>query len=82
MLIPTQSPASPLGTTSTSAPTALSSSALVPLVYWYGHAEGRQNSLLLDRLIRNLGENVNSRQENDPIGEIFPPFSVAFACPG
>ncbi|KAH8117202.1 Clp1-domain-containing protein [Phellopilus nigrolimitatus] len=69
MPIPTQTPASPLGSTATSAPTALSSAALLPLVYWYGQSEVRQNPLLLDRLIRNLGENVNSRQDNDPIGK-------------
>ncbi|KAI5124303.1 hypothetical protein M0805_008911 [Coniferiporia weirii] len=67
MPIPTQSPASPLGTTVTSAPTALSSSALLPLVYWYGHPEGRQNPLLMDRIIRNLGENVNSRHDGNPL---------------
>ncbi|KAL5490182.1 CLP1 [Sanghuangporus weigelae] len=67
--IPTQTPANPLGSTATSAPTALASSALVPLVYWYGHAEVRQNPLLLDRLIRNLGENVISRHDNDPLGK-------------
>ena len=74
MQIPTQTPANPLGSTATSAPTVLSSSALLPLVYWYGHAEARQNPLLLDRLIRNLGENVTSRQDNDPLGE-FPPLT-------
>ncbi|THH06497.1 hypothetical protein EW145_g4045 [Phellinidium pouzarii] len=68
MPIPTQSPANPLGSTVTSAPTALSSGALLPLVYWYGHAEVRQNPLLMDRLIRNLGENVNSRHLGDSLG--------------
>ncbi|EJD05703.1 Clp1-domain-containing protein [Fomitiporia mediterranea MF3/22] len=66
--IPTQTPANPLGSTATSAPAALSSSALLPLVYWYGHAEARANPLLMDRLIRNLGENVTSRQDNGPTG--------------
>ncbi|KAA1469407.1 hypothetical protein DENSPDRAFT_835025 [Dentipellis sp. KUC8613] len=64
----TASPASPLGTAATSAPTTLSSNALVPLVYWYGHAETRRNPLLMDRLIRNLGENIRERSELDVAG--------------
>ncbi|KAG7448081.1 uncharacterized protein BT62DRAFT_930162 [Guyanagaster necrorhizus] len=66
--LPTSSPANTLGTAATSAPTSLSSNALLPLVYWYGHPETRKNPLLMDRLIRNLGENVRERQENDPRG--------------
>lgn len=65
--VPTQTPANPLGFSATSAPTALSSSALLPTVYWYGHAEARQNPLLLDRLIRIMGESVITRQDRDPI---------------
>ncbi|KAK0211107.1 Pre-mRNA cleavage complex II protein Clp1-domain-containing protein [Desarmillaria ectypa] len=66
--LPTSSPANILGTAATSAPTSLSSNALLPLVYWYGHQETRKNTLLMDRLIRNLGENVRERQDNDPRG--------------
>lgn len=68
MPIPTQSPANPLGSTITSAPTTLSSSALLPIVYWFGHAEVRRNPLLMDRLIRNLGENVMARHDVDNQG--------------
>ncbi|KAI0006202.1 Pre-mRNA cleavage complex II protein Clp1-domain-containing protein [Russula compacta] len=57
----TASPANPLGSAATSAPTVLSSNALLPLVYWYGHPEIKRNPLLMDRLIRNLGENVMER---------------------
>ncbi|KAF7975848.1 hypothetical protein HWV62_8421 [Athelia sp. TMB] len=64
--LPTCSPANPLGSAATSAPTALSSNALLPLVYWYGHNEVKRNPLLLDRIIRNLGENVNEKWEGDP----------------
>ncbi|KAI0273413.1 Pre-mRNA cleavage complex II protein Clp1-domain-containing protein [Gloeopeniophorella convolvens] len=64
----TASPASPLGSAATSAPTITSSNALLPLVYWYGHPEIKRNPLLLDRLIRNLGENVTERHDLDPEG--------------
>ncbi|TFK76189.1 Clp1-domain-containing protein [Pluteus cervinus] len=63
--IPTYSPASPLGSVATSAPTALASNALVPLVFWYGHAETKKNPLLMDRLIRNLGGHIDDRYLND-----------------
>lgn len=64
--IATASPANPLGSAATSAPTALSSNALIPLSYWYGHAETKRNPALLDRLIRNLGENIRERDDDDP----------------
>ena len=66
--IPTQTPANPLGSTTTSAPAALSSTSLLPLVYWFGHDEVRQNPRLMERLIRNLGENVTARHQKDQIG--------------
>lgn len=66
--IPTQTPATPLGSTITSALTALSSTSLLPLVYWYGHAEVRQNPRLMEHLIRNLGENVTARHKKDLLG--------------
>ncbi|KIY70120.1 hypothetical protein CYLTODRAFT_488383 [Cylindrobasidium torrendii FP15055 ss-10] len=68
--IPTCSPSNVLGTASTSAPTVLSSNALLPLGYWYGHAEVSRNPLLLEQLINNLGENVKQRQKNDELGSI------------
>lgn len=40
----------------------------MPLSYWYGHAETKRNPALLDRLIRNLGENIRERDEDDPEG--------------
>ncbi|KAI0053854.1 Clp1-domain-containing protein [Auriscalpium vulgare] len=64
----TASPAHPLGNAATSAPTTLTSNALLPIVYWYGHSETKRNPLLLDRQIRNLGENVNERHEVDAEG--------------
>lgn len=66
--LPTCSPANPLGSAATSAPTALSSNALLPLLYWYGHVEAKRNPLLIDRLIRNLGENINDKYEVDAEG--------------
>lgn len=68
--LPTCSPANPLGSAATTAPTALSSNALLPLVYWYGHTETKRNPMLLDRLIRNLGENINQKFDADPEGEL------------
>lgn len=66
--LPTCSPASPLGSAATSAPTTLSSNALLSLVYWYGHLETKTNPLLMDRLIRNMGENVNEKYDIDAEG--------------
>ncbi|KAJ6502225.1 Pre-mRNA cleavage complex II protein Clp1-domain-containing protein [Mycena sanguinolenta] len=63
--LPTCSPASPLGAAATSAPTALSSNALLPLAYWYGHAETKRNPLLVERVIRNIGENINDKYQVD-----------------
>lgn len=68
--IPTASPANTLGTAATTAPMTLSSNALLPLAYWYGHSETKKNPLLMDRLIRNLGENINERFELDAEGII------------
>ncbi|KAF5386906.1 hypothetical protein D9615_001595 [Tricholomella constricta] len=68
--LPTSSPANPLGSAATSAPTSLSSNALLPLVYWYGHAETKRNPLLMDRLIRNLGDNVNDKYDFDTEGKV------------
>ncbi|KAI6127761.1 Pre-mRNA cleavage complex II protein Clp1-domain-containing protein [Pisolithus croceorrhizus] len=64
--IATASPVNPLGSAATTGPTVLASNALSPLTYWYGHSEVKRNPLLLDRLIRNLGENVTERHCNDP----------------
>ncbi|KAF7363717.1 mRNA cleavage and polyadenylation factor CLP1 [Mycena sanguinolenta] len=62
----TCSPASPLGAAATSAPpTALSSNALLPLAYWYGHTEAKRNPLLVERVIRNIGENINDKYQVD-----------------
>jgi polyribonucleotide 5'-hydroxyl-kinase len=66
--LPTSSPASPFGSSATSAPTSLSSNALLPLVYWYGHLETKKNPLLMDRILRNMGEAVWARWEGDHIG--------------
>jgi hypothetical protein len=60
---------------------ALASNALLPLVYWYGHPEITRNPLLMDRLIRNLGENMNDRFEHYPEGVLsilWDPLSMGF----
>ncbi|KAH0830677.1 hypothetical protein J3R83DRAFT_2132 [Lanmaoa asiatica] len=64
--IGTASPANPLGSAATSAPTALPSNALVPLTYWYGHPDTKSNPQLFDRLIRNLGINLVERHDVGP----------------
>ncbi|KAJ7905838.1 Clp1-domain-containing protein [Mycena olivaceomarginata] len=56
--LPTCSPGSPLGAAATSAPTALSSNALIPLAYWYGHAETKRKSTLDRTDHPHLGENI------------------------
>ncbi|KAG8811709.1 Cleavage polyadenylation factor subunit clp1 [Serendipita sp. 399] len=63
--LPTSSPANPLGITATSAPTALSSSKLTPLVHWYGHTDVRKNPQLIEHLIRVLNEECQERLEID-----------------
>ncbi|KAH9833021.1 Pre-mRNA cleavage complex II protein Clp1-domain-containing protein [Rhodofomes roseus] len=63
--IQTSTPATTLGCAASSAPTHLTSNALLPLAYWYGHAETKRNPLLMDRLIRNLGDNVAERWDHD-----------------
>jgi polyribonucleotide 5'-hydroxyl-kinase len=63
--IMTFSAANPLGLTASSAPTTLGSSALNPLVYWFGHLELRRKVMLMERLIRNLGDNVLERGRLD-----------------
>ena len=65
----TSTPAHTLGRAATTAPTHMASNSLLPLAYWYGHAEVKRNPLLLDRLIRNLGENVWDRHEDDTQGK-------------
>lgn len=65
MPIPTSSPENPLGSSATSAPTALTSSALLPLVYWFGHVETRRNSKLMEKLMQTLAKKVNQRLQND-----------------
>lgn len=67
MQITTSSPANPLGSSATSAPTALTSSALLPLVYWFGNLEMKKNPLLMDKMIQNLARDINERLDSDPI---------------
>lgn len=64
----TSTPAHTFGCAAASAPTHMQSNSLLPLAYWYGHEETKRNPLLLDRLIRNLGENISDRLEDDPQG--------------
>ena len=66
----TSTPAHTLGRAASTAPTHMASNSLFPLAYWYGHAEIKRNPLLLDRLIRNLGENVWDRLEDDAVGKL------------
>ncbi|VDB82835.1 unnamed protein product [Peniophora sp. CBMAI 1063] len=68
--LPTASPANPLGNTATSSPSTLATNALLPLVYWYGHSDTKRNPLLLERLIRNLGDMVSERNERDPEAQL------------
>ncbi|KAK2466722.1 hypothetical protein APHAL10511_000980 [Amanita phalloides] len=63
--IPTFSSANPLGSAASTAPVSLTANALLPLVYWYGHADVRKSPFLLERLIRTVGENVRDRFDND-----------------
>lgn len=46
----------------------LASNAILPVVYWYGHADSKRNPLLMDRLIRNLGVNVQEKFDQNPEG--------------
>jgi polyribonucleotide 5'-hydroxyl-kinase len=66
--IQTGSPTNPFGSAATSAPANISSNALLPLVYWYGHLESKRNPLLMERIIRNMGENVAEKFDIDENG--------------
>ncbi|KAG8733061.1 hypothetical protein FRC11_008942 [Ceratobasidium sp. 423] len=59
--IPTCTPANPFGATATSAPTALSSSALLPMVHWFGHTDPKRNQQLVEKLIRILADSVKQK---------------------
>lgn len=63
--IPTCTPANPFGATATSAPTALSSSALLPMVYWFGHTEVKRNRQLVEKLVQNLANSVKQKAKQD-----------------
>jgi polyribonucleotide 5'-hydroxyl-kinase len=47
-------------------------------VYWYGHAETKRNPLLIDRLVRNLGENIQERYDIDAEGKTIRRIAVRF----
>ncbi|QRV87386.1 mRNA cleavage and polyadenylation factor CLP1 [Ceratobasidium sp. AG-Ba] len=83
--IPTCTPANPFGATATSAPTALSSSALLPVVYWFGHTDVKRNKQLMERLIHNLADSVKQKFKQDHTlnasGYIIDS-PAAFAIPG
>jgi polyribonucleotide 5'-hydroxyl-kinase len=74
--IPTASPSNTLGTAATTAPMSLAANALLPLAYWYGHAETKKNPLLVERHIRNLGENINERFALDSEGKFWVPMNL------
>ncbi|CCA66691.1 related to Pre-mRNA cleavage complex II protein Clp1 [Serendipita indica DSM 11827] len=79
--LPTSSPANPLGISATSAPTALTSSKLIPLVHWYGHTDIRKNPRLVEHLIRVLNEECQERLELDVLGKFSPLFQVYSSSP-
>lgn len=66
--IGTYSSTNALGGTASSLPMHAQSSALLPLVYWYGHSTMQRNPMLLQRLIRNLGESISDRWDFDAEG--------------
>ncbi|KAF4603725.1 Cleavage polyadenylation factor subunit clp1 [Pleurotus pulmonarius] len=68
--IATYSPSNPLGAAATSAPMAITSNALLPLVYWYGHGSIGKNPLLFERLIRNLGHVMDDKWDLDAEGAV------------
>jgi polyribonucleotide 5'-hydroxyl-kinase len=83
----TASSAGALGSAATARPVHLQSNALLPLVYWYGHSTVARNPLLLDRLIRTLGENIADRWDYDAEGRaagmiVDTPGAFATARPG
>ncbi|KAI0072264.1 hypothetical protein K474DRAFT_1693123 [Panus rudis PR-1116 ss-1] len=68
--VQTSSSAHTFGRSATTAPMHMASNALLPFGYWYGHPETKRNPLLMDRLIRNLGENVWDRWYTDMQGRV------------
>lgn len=69
--LPTQTPANPFGVTSTTAPTALSSAALLPIVYWYGHSDPKRNQPVMEKSIQNIAKAVKERMSYDAISQCF-----------
>jgi polyribonucleotide 5'-hydroxyl-kinase len=77
----------PLGAPASSRPLHSQSNALLPLCYWYGHPAMQRNPLLLERIIRRLGENINDRWDYDAEGKasgliIDTPASFGSSKPG
>ncbi|KZT61554.1 cleavage/polyadenylation factor ia subunit Clp1p [Calocera cornea HHB12733] len=54
----------PYGSTATSAPGTLSSSALLPLVFWFGHVEPKQNLDYMGHLIHTLALKVEQHSQD------------------
>lgn len=52
---------------------SLGSNTLFPLVYWYGHADPKRNPQLMERLIRNIGENMDERFDKNNQGNKIGP---------
>jgi polyribonucleotide 5'-hydroxyl-kinase len=50
---------------------SLGSNTLFPLVYWYGHADPKRNPQLMERSIRNIGENMDERFDKNNEGNKF-----------
>jgi len=54
----------PYGSTATSAPGSLSSAALLPLVFWFGHLEPKQNLDYMRHLIHTLALKVEQHSQD------------------
>jgi polyribonucleotide 5'-hydroxyl-kinase len=45
----------------------MTSSALIPIAYWFGHREPRRNVKLMDHLTECLGTAIEARMQEDDL---------------
>lgn len=66
--LPTSTPVRPLGSTSTTGPSALPSGAQIPLSVWYGHEEVSRNVRGWEGAVKGVGSWVGERLGGDRKG--------------
>ncbi|KAF8320602.1 uncharacterized protein EI90DRAFT_2606309 [Cantharellus anzutake] len=62
------SPSTTLGGTASTAPSAVSSSALMPITYWFGYPEPKKSPAVMEQRIKDLSARIRERQQLDQFG--------------